>query len=292
MKRNSVRLAAAIAAVIALAGGCSRDTSQSAAAPKETADQFVERLNRELTELGRELARGGLGLRDVHQPGHRVPQRQGQRALARILQQRGRSRRRPTTTQQLSPPTARTLELLKLGVAAPAPKDPAKRAELAGTHFEDGRHVRRREVLPERSGLLQGPDAAHRRPGEQPQLRRADRSVDRLALDRAADAQGLRALRRARERRRARARLRRPRRDVALELRHAAGRVHEGSGAAVGPGQAAVRLAALLRARQAAEDLRRGARAGRQADSRAPARQHVGAAVGRNLSAGRAVSAA
>ncbi|HJY35825.1 MAG TPA: M2 family metallopeptidase, partial [Steroidobacteraceae bacterium] len=34
--------------------------------------------------------------------------------------------------EKLSPATARTLELLKLGVAAPAPKDPAKRAELAG----------------------------------------------------------------------------------------------------------------------------------------------------------------
>ena len=33
--------------------------------------------------------------------------------------------------QKLSPATARTLLLLKLGVAAPAPKDPAKRAELA-----------------------------------------------------------------------------------------------------------------------------------------------------------------
>ena len=38
--------------------------------------------------------------------------------------------------------------------------------------------------------------------------------------------------------------------------------------------------AALLRARQAAEDLRRRARARRQADSGAAARQHVGAAVG------------
>ena len=40
----------------------------------------------------------------------------------------------------------------------------------------------------------------------------------------------------------------------------------------------------------AAEDLWRGARARRQADSGAAARQHVGAAVGRDLSAGRAVS--
>ena len=64
----------------------------------------------------------------------------------------------------------------------------------------------------------------------------------------------------------------------------------QGSRAPVGSGEAAVRLTALLRARQAAEDLRRRARARRQADSRATARQHVGAAVGRNLSAGRAVS--
>ena len=157
-------------------------------------------------------------------------------------------------------------------------------------HVEDGRHVRRGEVLPEGTGVLQGPDAAGRRPRQQPQLRRADRSVDRLAFDGASAAQGLRALRRAGERRRARAGLRGSRRDVALRLRHAAGRFHEGSRATVGAGEAAVRRAALLRARQAAENLRRGARARRQADSRAAARQHVGAAVGRDLSAGRAVS--
>jgi peptidyl-dipeptidase A len=34
--------------------------------------------------------------------------------------------------QELSPTTARALQLLKLGVAAPAPDDPVKRAELAG----------------------------------------------------------------------------------------------------------------------------------------------------------------
>lgn len=57
--RNSVRLAAAIAAVIAMTSGCSRDTSQSAAAPKESADQFVERLNREMSDLGREQGAAG-----------------------------------------------------------------------------------------------------------------------------------------------------------------------------------------------------------------------------------------
>lgn len=33
--------------------------------------------------------------------------------------------------EQLTPTTARALQLLKLGVAAPAPKDPVKRSELA-----------------------------------------------------------------------------------------------------------------------------------------------------------------
>ena len=201
--RNSVRLAAAIAAVIALARRLQ---------PRHVAE------------------RGGAqgNCRSVR----RARQSRADRARPRTgARPAGRTRRSSTRTPSSStprPPSA-TLEyfsnaveaakaydkpaararrprarckLLKLGVAAPAPKDPAKRAELAGTHLEDGRHVRRGEVLPERSRVLQGPDAAHRRPGEQPQLRRADRSVDGLALDRAAAAQGLRALRRARERRR------------------------------------------------------------------------------------------
>ncbi|HJY42398.1 MAG TPA: M2 family metallopeptidase, partial [Steroidobacteraceae bacterium] len=129
--RNSVRLAAAIAAVLAVSGGCSRDTSQSAAAPKESADEFVVRLNREMTELGREESAAGWAYATyINQDTEFLNAKTTERGLEYFTN--AVEAAKAYQNQKLSPATARTLELLKLGVAAPAPKDPAKRAELAG----------------------------------------------------------------------------------------------------------------------------------------------------------------
>ena len=127
---NSVRLAAAIAAAIAIASGCSRDASQTAAAPKETADQFVDRLNRELTELGREQAAAGWAYATfINMDTEFLNAKATERGLEYFSNAVEAAKQ--YENQKLSPATARTLLLLKLGVAAPAPKDPAKRAELA-----------------------------------------------------------------------------------------------------------------------------------------------------------------
>ena len=127
---NSVRLAAAIAAAIAIGSGCSRDASQTAAAPKETADQFVERLNRELTELGREQAAAGWAYATfINMDTEFLNAKATERGLEYFSNAVEAAKQ--YENQKLSPATARTLLLLKLGVAAPAPKDPAKRAELA-----------------------------------------------------------------------------------------------------------------------------------------------------------------
>jgi peptidyl-dipeptidase A len=129
--RNSVRLAAAIAAVIALASGCSRDTTQTAAAPpRESADQFVERMNRELDELGHETAAAGWAYATYIIPDTEFL---NAKATERTLEYYSNAveAAKVYDGQQLSAPTARALLLLKLGLAAPAPKDPVKRAELA-----------------------------------------------------------------------------------------------------------------------------------------------------------------
>ncbi|HET9446235.1 MAG TPA: M2 family metallopeptidase [Steroidobacteraceae bacterium] len=129
--RNSVRLAAAIAAVIALAGGCSRETSQSPAAPRESADQFVERLNRESSELGRELAAAGWAYATfINQDTEFLNAKATERGLEYLS--KSLETAKAYEGQEMSPATARTLQLLKLSAPAPAPKDPAKRAELAG----------------------------------------------------------------------------------------------------------------------------------------------------------------
>lgn len=131
MMRNSVRLAAAVAAVIAIAGGCSRDTSKSAAAPPESADQFVERLNREMAELGLEQSAAGWSYQTyINRDTEFLNAKATERGLEYFTH--AVEAAKAYDNQQLSPATARTLQLLKLGVAAPAPKDPAKRAELAG----------------------------------------------------------------------------------------------------------------------------------------------------------------
>ena len=90
----------------------------------------------------------------------------------------------------------------------------------------------------------------------------------------------LRALRRAGEQGRAGARLRRHRRDVALEVRHAAGRVREGARPPVGAGPAALRVAARLRAHAAAREVRRRG-AGRRARSRRTCSATSGRRTGR-----------
>ena len=131
MMRKSVRLAAAIAAVIATTGGCSRDTTPTAAAPKESADQYVERLNRELAELGHESSAAGWAYATYITPDTEFL---NAKATERTLEYYSNAveAAKAYEGQQLSPATARALLLLKLGLSAPAPKDPAKRAELAG----------------------------------------------------------------------------------------------------------------------------------------------------------------
>jgi peptidyl-dipeptidase A len=129
--RNPVRLAAAIAAVIAVASGCSRDASHSAAAPQESADEFVARLNREMSELGREESAAGWAYATyINQDTEFLNTKATERGLEHFTN--AVEAAKAYENQKLSPADARTLLLLKLGVAAPAPKDPAKRAELAG----------------------------------------------------------------------------------------------------------------------------------------------------------------
>jgi hypothetical protein len=94
-----------------------------------------------------------------------------------------------------------------------------------------------------------------------------------------------RALRRAGQRRRARAGLRRPRRDVALQVRHAGRRLRRRARPALGAGAAALRRAALPRARRLAERYGESVVA-RPPDPGAPAGQHVGAELGKRLRPG------
>jgi peptidyl-dipeptidase A len=130
MSRHSLRLAAAIAAVLALSS-CDRPATKQAAAPSESADQYVERLNREMTDLGHELATAGWAYATyINQDTEFLNAKANERYLA--FTGDAVEHAKQYEKEHLSPSTQRALLLLKLGVAAPAPKDPTKRAELAG----------------------------------------------------------------------------------------------------------------------------------------------------------------
>lgn len=129
MNRHCMRLGAAVAAVLALAG-CDRKT-QPAATQVENADAFVDRLNRELADLGREQSAAGFAYATFINPDTEFL---NAKANERVLEYFSGAveKAKVYKPEQLSPTAARTIQLLKLGVAAPAPADAAKRSELAG----------------------------------------------------------------------------------------------------------------------------------------------------------------
>jgi len=129
MTRLCVRLTAAVASVLAVAG-CERKAEQPAA-QAESADAFVERLNRELADLSREQSAAGFAYATFINVDTEFL---NAKANERVLEYFSGAveKAKAYSPDQLSPNAARSIQLLKLGVAAPAPADATKRAELAG----------------------------------------------------------------------------------------------------------------------------------------------------------------
>jgi peptidyl-dipeptidase A len=130
MTRNSARLTAAIIGML-IAAACSKPGGdETPSASRESAEAFVARVNRELTERGRELSTAGFAYATyINQDTEFL----NAKANERYLEYFGEAveQARAYENQQLDPASARALKLLKLGVAAPAPKDPAKLALIS-----------------------------------------------------------------------------------------------------------------------------------------------------------------
>ncbi len=224
-----------------------------------------------------------VGRRDLHHRRHRDARRPGQRAGDRRGDGAGAEgdalrRRQAAGGARAQDGTAQ----VEPGAAGAVRCREARGAHAARRRAR--RDVRPRQVLPAgEARRVHGHRPALGRSHHQPRPEGARDGLGRLALDLPADARQVPALRRARERGRQGARLREPGRALALEVRHAAGRLRGRARPALGPGQAALRLAALLRARAPHRDLRQGGRAAGRADSGASPGQHVGPAVGRDL---------
>src|SRR5262245_28098822 len=128
MTRLCVRLTAAVASVLALAS-CERKPQQPAA-QAETADAFVERLNHELADLSREQSAAGFAYATfINVDTEFLNAKANERVLGYFSG--AVEQAKAYKPDQLSPNAARSIQLLKLGVAAPAPADATKRAELA-----------------------------------------------------------------------------------------------------------------------------------------------------------------
>src|SRR5687767_4028349 len=110
-----------------LAAAC---TDSKPAATPEEAKAFVEQLNKDFRRLGDEVsAAGWVQATYITEDTQLLNARANERYLELLSRSVNESRRFDGVA--MDPATKRTLELLRLGVSAPAPDDPAKRAELA-----------------------------------------------------------------------------------------------------------------------------------------------------------------
>lgn len=122
-------LLALVAALVACGGGT--------AAPRESADDFVARFEKEMTELGIEANQAGwLQATYINEDSQAVSARAQERTLkyfnAAVKQAKSYD------IAKLSPVTRRKIELIKIGVTGPAPDDPVRLAEFTkvATHLE------------------------------------------------------------------------------------------------------------------------------------------------------------
>jgi peptidyl-dipeptidase A len=115
------------AAALALAGALAACAAQR---PKETPEQFAARANAELQKSGHENAMASwTQLTYITPDTEALAARADERIqadYARLIDEA-----RVYDGQDIPPDAARTIQQLKFGLAAPAPADPARRAELA-----------------------------------------------------------------------------------------------------------------------------------------------------------------
>lgn len=120
-----------LAAALSILAGCEKaQTPTTQTAAKETAEAFVARVNQEMKDLNRESNAAGFTYATFINPDTEfLNAKANERYLAYFS--KAVAEAKAYEKAQLSAPTARAIALLKLGVAAPAPGDPVKRAELA-----------------------------------------------------------------------------------------------------------------------------------------------------------------
>ena len=135
MKLRHLLLALAIGAGLVTLAACKKDepATDSAATPAapqgETADQFIARVNDEFKKMYPEMtAAQWLSSTYINDDSQLLAAKGNERYLTQLNSWIEQAKK--FEGQQMSPETARAIQLLKLATAMPAPKDPAKLAEL------------------------------------------------------------------------------------------------------------------------------------------------------------------
>jgi peptidyl-dipeptidase A len=124
-------VAALLLSLTACSGKPGENTAADAAGAtkQETADEFVERVNRETWENDKEQGAADFTQKTfITVDTEYLTARSTDRQLAYVSKAAEESKR--YDGQKLSPATARAIQLLRVNVAAPAPRDATKRAEL------------------------------------------------------------------------------------------------------------------------------------------------------------------
>ena len=123
-------LSLAVAVGLAAVAAPSHAQAKPAAAPaKETADQFIARVNAEMAADYREITSAQwLASTYINSDSQLVSSKADERSLAKLGGYVAQAQ--TYEGQPMSPATARALRLLRLGITVPPPKDPASLAEL------------------------------------------------------------------------------------------------------------------------------------------------------------------
>ncbi|MBW8809034.1 MAG: M2 family metallopeptidase [Lysobacter sp.] len=137
MKHVRDLLALGVAAAVIGLSGCKKEpvpspstsTAPAAAPEGETADQFIARVNDEYKKMYPEMtAAQWLSSTYINDDSQLLSAKANERYLTQLNSWIEQSKK--FEGKQMSPATARAIQLLKIGTAMPAPKDPAKLAEL------------------------------------------------------------------------------------------------------------------------------------------------------------------
>ena len=132
MKPSRTLIALAISASLLALSGCGKSASNGNAGSQhanETADQFIARVNKEMRDDYTEITSAQwLGDTYINGDSQLVSSKANERALAKLGAWVEESRRFDGTP--MTPETKRALQMLRLGITLPPPKDPAHLAEL------------------------------------------------------------------------------------------------------------------------------------------------------------------